>query len=133
MLPGAGHRETWWGVRWPCCCRLGKTFQSIVTMWMLLTNGIFGQPTCTRVLILTPSSLVTNWGREVDKWLGRRLRPTVLDDSKGEVVKVGWVAGWGSELCGWVWVRWAVLASARQVAAALALVLPSCLHATCTA
>ena len=58
-------------------------------MWMLLTNGIFGQPTCARTLILTPSSLVTNWGREVDKWLGGRLRPTVLDDSKGEVVKVG--------------------------------------------
>jgi hypothetical protein len=31
---------------------------------------------------------VTNWGREIEKWLGGRLKPVVLDDTKGEVVKV---------------------------------------------
>lgn len=36
-------------------------------MWMLLTNGLHGLPTCARTIILTPSSLVTNWGREIDK------------------------------------------------------------------
>ncbi|GAB4822557.1 hypothetical protein N2152v2_009603 [Parachlorella kessleri] len=66
---------------------LGKTFQSIVTMWMLLTNGIQGTPTCSRTLVLVPSSLVTNWGREVDKWLGGRLKPVVMDDSSGAAVK----------------------------------------------
>ncbi len=68
--------------------RLGKTFQSIVTMWVLMTNGVHGTPTCSRTLVLTPSSLVTNWGREVDKWLAGRLKPIVMDDSNGGAVKV---------------------------------------------
>lgn len=72
-----------------CAAGLGKTFQSICILWMLVNTGIHGQPTCTRVLVLTPSSLVTNWGREVDKWLGGRLKPIVIDDTKGDVVKVG--------------------------------------------
>lgn len=43
---------------------LGKTFQSICVMWVLLTNGIYGgNPTCSRALVITPTSLVANWGR----------------------------------------------------------------------
>lgn len=122
---------------------LGKTFQSICTMWVLLTTGLTGRPTCSRALIITPTSLVANWGghsratwaltaqqgrphrthaasmpwqaclgdalhcsragpslaasplsscsltsatpcssgREVDKWLGGRLRPVVVEDA----------------------------------------------------
>lgn len=88
---------------------LGKTFQSIVCMWALLTNGALGRragrrvvvepvivhqlaariakpaalqllrstalpqhltaagiqgnrPTCSRALVITPTSLVANWG-----------------------------------------------------------------------
>jgi hypothetical protein len=108
---------------------LGKTFQSICTLWMLLTSGLTGRPTCSRALIITPTSLVANWGagwiadspsgachalfmlsccgdlaaaspcstpgrcpaasppsscetgREVDKWLGGRIKPTVVEDA----------------------------------------------------
>ena len=30
---------------------LGKSFQSIATLWMLLSAGLRGAPTCSRVLI----------------------------------------------------------------------------------
>lgn len=92
---GPGCCVIWWRVIWVLfggglffACRLGKTFQSIVTLWTLLTTGVHGKSTCSRALVLTPSSLVTNWGREMEKWLGGRLKPTVMDDSKGQVVKV---------------------------------------------
>jgi DNA repair and recombination RAD54-like protein len=45
---------------------LGKTFQSICCLWTLLTTGIMGRPTCSRALVITPTSLVANWGG----WLG---------------------------------------------------------------
>ncbi|KAL4855183.1 Protein CHROMATIN REMODELING 25 [Chlorella vulgaris] len=60
---------------------LGKTFQSICCLWTLLTTGITGRPTCSRALVITPTSLVANWGREVDKWLGGRIKPTVIEDA----------------------------------------------------
>ncbi|PSC67575.1 hypothetical protein C2E20_8771 [Micractinium conductrix] len=60
---------------------LGKTFQSICCMWMLLTSGLQGKPTCSRALVITPTSLVANWGREVDKWLGGRIKPVVIEDA----------------------------------------------------
>lgn len=41
---------------------LGKTFQSICVMWVLLTTGLQGRPTCSRALVITPTSLVANWG-----------------------------------------------------------------------
>jgi hypothetical protein len=37
---------------------LGKTFQTIASLYCLLTKGIFGQPTCKKPLILCPTSLV---------------------------------------------------------------------------
>lgn len=43
---------------------LGKTFQAIATLWTLLTAGVHGgKATCSKPLILCPSSLVSNWGK----------------------------------------------------------------------
>jgi hypothetical protein len=42
-----------------CCavlCR--KTFQTLASLYFLLTKGVFGQPTCKKPLILCPTSLV---------------------------------------------------------------------------
>ncbi|KAL4421506.1 hypothetical protein ABPG75_010797 [Micractinium tetrahymenae] len=68
---------------------LGKTFQSICCMWMLLTSGIARKPTCSRALVITPTSLVANWGREVDKWLGGRIKPTVIEDAAQLKLELG--------------------------------------------
>jgi hypothetical protein len=37
---------------------LGKTFQTIASLYCLLTKGVNGQPTCRKPLILCPTSLV---------------------------------------------------------------------------
>lgn len=66
---------------------LGKTFQCISSLYILLTTGIHGQPTCKRALILVPSSLVTNWAREVIKWLGNRLSPIAIEETQAAAVK----------------------------------------------
>lgn len=66
---------------------LGKTFQTIASLWCLLTKGIKGEPTCKKPLILCPSSLVQNWGRELLHWLGDRVLPVVVDDTKASAVK----------------------------------------------
>lgn len=49
---------------------LGKTLQCIALVWTLLKQGPTGSPVCKRCLIITPSSLVTNWKNEFKKWLG---------------------------------------------------------------
>uniref|UniRef100_A0A182PII7 DNA repair and recombination protein RAD54-like n=1 Tax=Anopheles epiroticus TaxID=199890 RepID=A0A182PII7_9DIPT len=48
---------------------LGKTLQCIALMYTLLKTGPYGKPLAKRVLIVTPSSLVDNWDREISKWL----------------------------------------------------------------
>uniref|UniRef100_A0A6E8VRG2 DNA repair and recombination protein RAD54-like n=1 Tax=Anopheles coluzzii TaxID=1518534 RepID=A0A6E8VRG2_ANOCL len=48
---------------------LGKTLQCIALMYTLLKTGPYGKPLAKRVLIVTPSSLVDNWDREITKWL----------------------------------------------------------------
>uniref|UniRef100_T1J5D6 DNA repair and recombination protein RAD54-like n=1 Tax=Strigamia maritima TaxID=126957 RepID=T1J5D6_STRMM len=51
---------------------LGKTLQCIVLIWTLLKQGPYGgRPVLKKVLIVTPSSLVQNWVKEFDKWLGK--------------------------------------------------------------
>lgn len=49
---------------------LGKTLQCIALIWTLLKQGPRGYPVCKQVLIITPSSLVSNWKYEFKKWLG---------------------------------------------------------------
>ncbi|XP_033959408.1 DNA repair and recombination protein RAD54B [Pseudochaenichthys georgianus] len=51
---------------------LGKTLQSVALAWTLLKQGPYGgKPVAKRVLVVTPGSLVHNWGAEFNKWLGR--------------------------------------------------------------
>uniref|UniRef100_A0A182N9A2 DNA repair and recombination protein RAD54-like n=1 Tax=Anopheles dirus TaxID=7168 RepID=A0A182N9A2_9DIPT len=48
---------------------LGKTLQCIALMYTLMKTGPYGKPEAKRILIVTPSSLVDNWDREITKWL----------------------------------------------------------------
>ncbi|KAF8064561.1 rhp54 [Scenedesmus sp. PABB004] len=66
---------------------LGKTFQTVASLHQLLTKGVDGRPTCRKPLILCPSSLVQNWGKELWHWLGDRVVPVVVDDTRPEPVK----------------------------------------------
>ncbi|EDS38984.1 conserved hypothetical protein [Culex quinquefasciatus] len=49
--------------------RQGKTLQTLALIYTLKNQGPYGQPIVKRVLIVTPSSLVDNWDREITKWL----------------------------------------------------------------
>ena len=60
---------------------LGKTLQSIALLWTLLRQGFegpSGRPLVQRALIVTPTSLVSNWASELTKWLGGRVRAAAL-------------------------------------------------------
>ncbi|VEU19404.1 DEKNAAC100523 [Brettanomyces naardenensis] len=50
---------------------LGKTLQCLTLMWTLLRQGPRGHKTIGKCVIVCPSSLVRNWGNEIDKWLGK--------------------------------------------------------------
>ncbi|XP_069701222.1 DNA repair and recombination protein RAD54B-like isoform X2 [Periplaneta americana] len=64
---------------------LGKTLQCITLVWMLLKQGPYGgQPVLQRVLIVTPSSLVTNWHNEFLRWTGRERIKTYVVDQKNK-------------------------------------------------
>lgn len=60
---------------------LGKTLQSITLLWTLLKQGFDGSPIAKRVLIVTPTSLVSNWESEIQKWLGGRVQVLALCES----------------------------------------------------
>lgn len=63
---------------------LGKTLQCITVCYTLLKQGPYGMAICTKVLILTPSSLVDNWNNEINKWLGRERAYTYQLDAKNK-------------------------------------------------
>lgn len=51
---------------------LGKTLQGIALMWTVLKSGapaIGGNPIAKRTMIVCPTSLVSNWESECNKWL----------------------------------------------------------------
>ncbi|XP_075438826.1 DNA repair and recombination protein RAD54B isoform X2 [Ascaphus truei] len=60
---------------------LGKTLQCISLIWTLLRQGLYGgKPTIKKALIVTPGSLVKNWRKEFQKWLGtERIRVFAVD------------------------------------------------------
>ncbi|KAM9308426.1 DNA repair and recombination protein RAD54B [Gastrophryne carolinensis] len=60
---------------------LGKTLQCICLIWTLLRQGPYGgKPVIKRALIVTPGSLVKNWRKEFQKWLGaERIRVFAVD------------------------------------------------------
>ncbi|NWU61455.1 RA54B protein, partial [Pterocles burchelli] len=60
---------------------LGKTLQCIAVVWTLLRQGVYGcKPVLKRALIVTPGSLVKNWKKEFQKWLGsERIKVFTVD------------------------------------------------------
>ena len=50
---------------------LGKTLQVLATSWTLMQRGgPFGKPMVRKMLVVAPSSVIKNWGNEIQKWLG---------------------------------------------------------------
>ncbi|XP_055489553.1 DNA repair and recombination protein RAD54B isoform X1 [Leucoraja erinacea] len=60
---------------------LGKTLQCIALIWTLMRQGPYGnKPAIKKTLVVTPGSLVKNWVREFQKWLGlERLKVFAVD------------------------------------------------------
>ncbi|NXD18830.1 RA54B protein, partial [Spelaeornis formosus] len=60
---------------------LGKTLQCIALVWTLLRQGPYGcKPVLKRTLVVTPGSLVKNWKKEFQKWLGsERIKVFTVD------------------------------------------------------
>lgn len=65
---------------------LGKTIQTIATVFTLLRQGPRGLPVARKAIIVTPSSLVKNWVKEFVKWLGEgtvTVNYVAANDNKG--------------------------------------------------
>ncbi|KAG2375408.1 Protein CHROMATIN REMODELING 25 [Vigna angularis] len=65
---------------------LGKTLQSITLLYTLLCQGFDGKPLVRKSIIVTPTSLVSNWEAEIKKWVGERVRLVALCESSREDV-----------------------------------------------
>ena len=70
---------------------LGKTLQSVATIYTLLTQGfVAGQPVCKKAIVVCPVSLVANWGKEFEKWLGPgALNVKALAEANKDVILAG--------------------------------------------
>ncbi|XP_054841779.1 DNA repair and recombination protein RAD54B [Eublepharis macularius] len=65
---------------------LGKTLQCISLIWTLLRQGPYGcKPVVRQALVVTPGSLVKNWGKEFQKWLGNERIKVFLVDQDHKV------------------------------------------------
>lgn len=69
--------------------RLGKTLQSITLLYTLLRQGFDGKPMVKKAIIVTPTSLVSNWEAEIKKWVGERVKLVALCESTREDVISG--------------------------------------------
>jgi hypothetical protein len=66
----------WGGDQGPCCCCYCCPEQPCHAALCVLLQG---PPLVRKAIVVTPSSLTNNWGKEVTKWLGsERLRAMVL-------------------------------------------------------
>ncbi|XP_053672197.1 DNA repair and recombination protein RAD54-like [Anopheles nili] len=63
---------------------LGKTLQCITLLWTLLRQSPDCKPTINKAIIVCPSSLVKNWYKEFDKWLGCRVNCLAMDGGSKE-------------------------------------------------
>ena len=65
---------------------MGKTVQVISLIWALTRQGPNGSPVANKVVIVTPASLVQNWGMEFKKWIGlsRGLEPLLVESGSTE-------------------------------------------------
>ncbi|XP_054787444.1 protein CHROMATIN REMODELING 25 [Prosopis cineraria] len=68
---------------------LGKTLQSITLLHTLLCQGFDGKPMVRKAIIVTPTSLVSNWEAEIKKWVGERVRLVALCESTRDDVISG--------------------------------------------
>ncbi|XP_027362727.1 protein CHROMATIN REMODELING 25 [Abrus precatorius] len=68
---------------------LGKTLQSITLLYTLLCQGFDGKPMVRKAIIVTPTSLVSNWEDEIKKWVGERVHLVALCESTREDVISG--------------------------------------------
>ncbi|GAV66346.1 SNF2_N domain-containing protein/Helicase_C domain-containing protein [Cephalotus follicularis] len=68
---------------------LGKTLQSITLLYTLLHQGFDGKPIVKKAIIVTPTSLVSNWEAEIKKWVGERVQLIALCESSREDVVSG--------------------------------------------
>lgn len=63
---------------------LGKTLQSITLLYTLLRQGFDGKAMVRKSIIVTPTSLVSNWEAEIEKWVGERVKLVALCESTRE-------------------------------------------------
>ena len=70
-------------------CSLGKTLQSITLLYTLLYQGFDGKPMVRKAIIVTPTSLVSNWEAEIKKWVGDRVRLVAMCESTRDDVISG--------------------------------------------
>lgn len=68
---------------------LGKTLQSITLLYTLLRQGFDGRPMVKKAIIVTPTSLVSNWEAEFEKWVGERIKLIALCESSRDDVVSG--------------------------------------------
>ncbi|KAL7246856.1 hypothetical protein ACSBR2_001880 [Camellia fascicularis] len=68
---------------------LGKTLQSITLLYTLLHQGFDGKPMVKKAIIVTPTSLVSNWEAEINKWVGERVHLVALCESTRDDVVSG--------------------------------------------
>ncbi|KAL5541100.1 hypothetical protein UlMin_043386 [Ulmus minor] len=68
---------------------LGKTLQSITLLFTLLHQGFDGKPMVKKAIIVTPTSLVSNWEAEIKKWVGERVQLIALCESTRDDVVSG--------------------------------------------
>ncbi|XP_050212084.1 protein CHROMATIN REMODELING 25 [Mercurialis annua] len=68
---------------------LGKTLQSITLLYTLLCQGFDGKPMVRKAIIVTPTSLVSNWEAEIKKWVGERIKLIALCESTRDDVVSG--------------------------------------------
>ncbi|CAH9146022.1 unnamed protein product [Cuscuta epithymum] len=68
---------------------LGKTLQSITLLYTLLRQGFDGKAMVRKAIIVTPTSLVSNWEAEIKKWVGERVKLVALSESTRDDVISG--------------------------------------------
>ncbi|CAO2815176.1 unnamed protein product [Amaranthus hypochondriacus] len=68
---------------------LGKTLQSITLLFTLLRQGFDGKPMVKKAIIVTPTSLVSNWEAEIKKWVQDRVQIIALCESSREDIISG--------------------------------------------
>lgn len=63
--------------------------QSITLLYTLLYQGFDGIPMVKKAIIVTPTSLVSNWEAEIKKWVGERIQLIALCESTRDDVISG--------------------------------------------